>query len=380
MTGRGGVGRKAAVAWLGLLLCACSLRSRGPVTLDASDWEGALRSRGVDPGTTVNPIAITPEMRAFAEEHGRGSTRLEQLARLQSALFDPANFTFDYDSKATLTAREAFERRRGNCVAFTNLFIALARSRGILVRLAFAIRDPSSERSGDLVFVNNHVIAAFPYGSRVSIYDFYQLRRDEVVGVRLLDDFWIAAVYHNNLAVSLLREGDLASAGRQLERTVTLAPEFAGAWGNLGVVRRRLGDVDGALEAYRRSLAIAPRDPAVLYNLAGLYAGLGREREARAAMDAADLSKASPYTLIVRGDLEASAGRLDEALDYYKRAKRIDPKLADAWLAIARVQIERNRPEEALRAANRALSIEPENSAAREIRERLSPTSREALP
>jgi Flp pilus assembly protein TadD len=99
----------------------------------------------------------------------------------------------------------------------------------------------------------------------------------------LLDDFELAALYVNNRAVEALSRGDYAAAESGLAAVVRLAPKFVGAHGNLGVLRRRRGDVDGALDAYRTALAIDPRNPAVLANLATLYRGMGREREARSA-------------------------------------------------------------------------------------------------
>ena len=57
------------------------------------------------------------------------------------------------------------------------------------MRLAILESEARSEREGDLVLVNTHVVAAYPHGGRLTVFDFYRQRRDEVRGVRLLDDF-----------------------------------------------------------------------------------------------------------------------------------------------------------------------------------------------
>ena len=288
-------------------------------------------------------------------------------------MFDGGTFVFDYDTDLSLTAAEAFQAGRGNCVFFTNLFIALGRSRGIPVRLALLEREPRSEREGDLVLVNTHVVAAYAHSGKLTVYDFYRLRRDEVRGIRLLDDIWVTGIYLNNLAVRKLRAGDLEGAAAGLDQALRLVPNFVGALGNLGVVRRRQGDLDGAFDAYRRALELSPRDATVLGNLATLYTGLGRPREAAAALRSADLrSSASPWALLVRGDLEAADGNAEAALSWYRKARRIAPDLAEVWAAIAQAEAARGRSKSALKAATRALELEPENEAASKVRESLT--------
>lgn len=340
----------------------------------ASDaWSKGLVRRGVDPALVENPIEITPEIKRAAEEmSGGGGGTVDQLKRIQSALFDAKRFTFDYEAGLTYTASEALAAGRGNCVSFTNLFIAMARSRGLRVRAGSMTPRVTGEKRGDLVYVTTHVVAVYQLHDRFVVFDFYRSREDDVPRIRLLDDYELAALAVNNRAVEALGRGDLAAAEPRLEAAVKLAPSFAGAYGNLGVLRRRRGDIPGALDAYRQALALEPRNPAILGNLAALYVGLGREREAQAALRLADMSMATTYTTLARGDLEAADGRIDVAMRFYKRAARLDPKIPEPHLAIARVERARGRIEDALRAAQRALSLAPDNEEARSMVRELS--------
>lgn len=340
--------------------------ARSPV-VGAARWLDEVVRRDLDPREVVNPLATTPEMRRLAATLGRGPDQLQQLTALQSALFDAREFTFTYDIEVSLTADEAFRSRRGNCVAFTNLFIALARSIGAPVRAAVLRRDPASEREGDLVFVNTHVVAAYPHGSRVIVYDFSRQHRGDLAGLRLLDDLEVSAIYHNNRAMARLREGDLSGARQELDLTLRLAPKFTAAHANLGVVLRRAGDTPGAFDAYREALELAPRDATTLGNLAILYRSLGREREARLAIQSADLRTATPHTLLVRGDLEAADGNIGKAIALYKRARRLDPALPSPHVAIARAEAARDRLRAARRALDKALAIAPEDAEALEL-------------
>jgi Flp pilus assembly protein TadD len=76
-----------------------------------------------------------------------------------------------------------------------------------------------------------------------------------------LDDFELAALYVNNRAVSALSDGDYALAEARVTAVLKLAPDFAAGYGNLGVILRRRGDIPGAIDAYRRALALAPQQP-----------------------------------------------------------------------------------------------------------------------
>jgi len=345
-----------------------------PVGSRAADsWTKALDKRGIDPSLIEDPIAITPEIKAAANAMaGGGGGTVDQLKRLQSALFDATRFTFDYEAGLTETAAQALSTGRGNCVAFTNLFIAMARSRGLRVRAGYIQPRVTGEKHGDLIYVSTHVVAVYPLHDRYVVFDFYRTGEDPSRRIRLLDDFELAALYVNNRAVVALSAGDYPRAEALFTAVIRLAPGFAAAEGNLGVLLRRRGDIPGALDAYRRALALAPRDPSVLGNLAMLYSGLGREREAKAALRLADLSVATPYTILARGDLEATDGRVDDALRYYRRAARLAPKLPDPHVSIARLLRAAGRLDEARREVERAVKLDPENDEARAILEQLA--------
>lgn len=350
------------------MAAALAIAAQSAAAREADPWSRSLVKRGIDPGLIENPIAVTPEIRAAAEQFsGGGAGTVDQLRRMQSALFDSSRFTFVYEAGLTETASEALRSGRGNCVAFTNLFIAMARSRGLRVKAGYLTPRAAAAKHGDLVYRSAHVVAVYPLHDRYVVFDFYRVGEDHAAHIRLLDDFELAALTVNNRAVEALSAGDFDSADKLLSAALKLAPDFAAAHGNLGVLRRRRGDIPGAIDEYRQALAIEPRDPSVLGNLAALYNGIGRTREAKAALELADLTLATPYTILARGDLEAADGRYDDALRFYRRAARLDPGIPDPQVAIARLARAAGHPDEARRAALRAIKIDPANGEAKTI-------------
>lgn len=64
-----------------------------------------------------------------------------------------------------------------------------------------------------------------------------------------------------DFARELLARGEAEAAADLLAQAVELAPEFTSAWFTLGEIRQdRLGDRDGAIDAFRRARSVDPRD------------------------------------------------------------------------------------------------------------------------
>jgi Flp pilus assembly protein TadD len=352
------------VASLSAALTACaSLEPPAGFVVSAERWRAGVAARGVDPAEVANPMAATPAMAAAAKELAGLGNDEERLERLSTALLDGRGFTFDYERSSTFSAAETFEKRRGNCVSFTNLFIALGRSLGIRLQAALVSSRGVSEREGDLVITYNHLVTIHPLGGsqRFAVFDFYRMSEKPGWRFTLLDDFSVAAIRASNEGVAHLGRGELVQAERDLEIAVKLAPQLGPLHANLGLARWRGGDVAGAFAAFRKGLEVEPQGPALLQNLAALYVDQHRPAEARAALAALDVSQASPYALIVRGDLEMRARNVKGAIRNYRDAAGLDPKLAEPWLSIARAELARGRPDAARKAARKALQREPEN-------------------
>ena len=354
---------------LGLLSVGCRTGDATPVLrLSPEKWREVVAARGVDPGDVPMPMMVTPQIRAVAEQiAGPAGDDGERLRRLQSALLDRKSYAFEYDTVATFTASEAFAFRRGNCVSFTNLFIAFGRALGIPLQAALVFRRSRSEREGDLVMVYNHMIAVWPKLRTLKVYDFYMSQEEARSELKLIDDLAVAAISASNRGVEALRAGDLDRARVLLERATKLQPSLPDLHSNLGIVKWRQGDVEGAYATFRAGLELDPHRPALLHNLAALYIDQGRPAEARAALAAASVNDASAYLFVVQGDLEFAGGHLEEARKAYRRAYREAKTLVEALLGIARVERALGNEAEALKALRKARKIRPDDAQVRAL-------------
>jgi tetratricopeptide (TPR) repeat protein len=349
--------------------------SGAPVVIPDGEWAAVMQAHGVDPAIFRNPIAATSEMEDAAREYADRGDAVDKLENLQNALFDPAAFTFEYDSDRTLTAAEAFEGRSGNCVSFVNLFIALARTQQITVRPAILRSVRDTELEGDLMVVNTHLVAAYQGPKRTRVFDFYRSRRDTPVKARMLDDMDLNAIYLNNVAVERLRDDAPGEAVALLEAAVALSPRLPAAYANLGVARRRAGDEQGALDAYFTGLSIAPNHPRLLNNLTSLYRARAIENGAKPEARPVASAEATPAEVLARADDDLARGNTERAMQLYKRAHRMDKTLSAPLVGIARMQILDGKLKAARKTLTAALENDPGDQGARELLTYLDRTS-----
>ena len=320
-------------------------------------WADEVIGKGLDPAQVVYPFEASPEMVSWAEgvlDGARGLGDRQQLARLQQAMFEGDTFDFAYDDAQTLTARGAFSARRGNCMSFTALFVAMSRSVGLQTFLIETQRDPEVGREDGLVIISRHIVAAHRSGGQVSVYDFYLSSSAPFVSGLVVDDVLASAMYHANLGSAALREGELEEALRNLEITTALTPDWTVGWVNLGVTMAHRGDVEGAFAAYRRALEIDLGNSSALNNMSYLYSSLGRKAEARVALRAAAQETESPFTLVAMADSEIQLGNDSEAAGYLKQAKRRYPREPEVYLGMARFAQKMEKPRRAKRYLRKA--------------------------
>jgi Flp pilus assembly protein TadD len=303
-------------------------------------WKEAVAELSVDTGEVVYPFNYNEEMASWARERTASFTTASpevRLQALQQAFFQSGEFEFEYEATRTLTAEEAFYARNGNCMAFTSLFIAMARSLGYPAVMVAVERQPEIERQDGLVVVNRHVVAGYQAPQELYTYDFNFTGPAPIASRKILDDVLASAMYHTNLGGHAIREGNLERAVHNLELATVLAPDWAPAWVNLGVARSRQGLTESAFDALQRALEIESDNSSALVNLAKLYREMGRDEEADNAMRAAAESTRNPFTLISMADAEMLRGNLDEARNYLRRARWWYGREPEVYSALARL-------------------------------------------
>ncbi len=355
----------------GLLALGCA--SSGP--LDSPELARALRARGIDPRSLVVPFEVTDEMRAWVHKQVPDTTpAASRLDLLLAALVDPNRLKLEYEPGHTATAREAFESRKANCLAFTSLFVGLARELGVPAFYLDVDDIERFEKDGDLMVVSGHVSGGYDTGGgKVKILDFTPSTQPGYHRIRPLSDLRAVALYYSNRGAEMLRAGRGDDALTWLRRAVVIDPDLSGAWVNLGVGLRRAGDLAGAEAAYRKALEVNPEAAAAYTNLAALLRARGHDAEAGDLLALATRADGrNPFSYIALGDLSLAHGRLEEARRFYQKALRLNGDDAEVYAALGLVALAGGDHGEARRWLRKAEARNRENERVRQLGERLA--------
>jgi protein O-GlcNAc transferase len=218
-----------------------------------------------------------------------------------------------------------------------------------LYRLVCAA-DPDNARAFHLVAVVSHQLGCEDAA--------------ELIGhaVALAPNF---AEAHNDHGVILAAKGEVTEASACFQRAVTLKPGYVEARNNLGHALRALGRLDEAIGHFEHVTRTHPRSAWAHFNLAMAFNQQGQALRAathyqRAVALAPDLIDAH----VNLGAVLQGLGRLDEALVHGERAVALRPDGAGARNNLGNVLRALGRLDEAIAQYDKAVALDPNFSMA----------------
>jgi len=277
--------RWAALCLLPVLAAGCTAPLPASSTRITPEQllEGWPLTGGVEPGPLpdVPILALDDDMRRFVAERvpasGPDSWRLRQLLH---SLLEDERFAIEYQER-TYTAAEAFRLRRANCLAFTNLFVALAREAGLSVHFQEVDVPPDWSQAGGLLVQNRHMNTLVDVSPRSEqIVDFNMADFRASYERRVISDARARAHYYSNMAAERLEAGERVPALQNLRKALAADSGFVPAWINLGSLYLRAGQPAWAEAAWLHALELEPREFVAMSNLERLYRATGRPAEA----------------------------------------------------------------------------------------------------
>lgn len=364
----------AAGLALMLLLGAGCASVPPPATPWRQALEAELAGRGFSPTALTIPFEIDPSGRAWlAQEKPLSEPVADPLQRLLDRMVAEDGLGITYHRSFTGTATEVMVQRQANCLGFVNLFVAMARELG-LEAFFVAVEDrPVYDRAGDLVLISDHVSAGFFSAGELRLLDFQEGENPSYKQVRPVSDLDALARYYSNRGAELVREGKAREAKGWLETAVAIAPSLPASWVNLGVARRRIGDLPGAEAAYRTALETDPGTLSAYQNLAALLRLRGQEEEAIRLLAATEKAgNRNPYSYLSLGDWNRESGRLEEARRCYRRALLLDGLKAEPYAALGELELADGHPDRARRWLRKAKKLDPADERTSSLEQRLA--------
>jgi Flp pilus assembly protein TadD len=356
---RGSVGLALCLALLAGCAPATPVR-RGPMT--AARLLAEAKGEGL---TLEDPLALDDEIigkvKRVLSNRNAPETRLR---RLVDYLNDEGYLHFAYTPNRSLTARQAFHERRGDCMAFSLLFVALARRLGLDAYFVHVTDVRDYYERGGWFFVSSHVAVGLGTGPNARVIDFTKEIGDWKLALyEAIDDGAAIALYYNNVAVDLMTARKYAEAERLFQFLLEREPSVVELYNNLGVLQNRMGRHDEALRVLYRGVLRFPSYEPLYTNAIRAARGLGREDlvswyERRGL----EISQRDPYFLFARAVTLYEQQRFGQAAQLFARAseQKPDSPVILAWLA--RSSLSAGKTQQGADAFQRAKKLDPGHS------------------
>ena len=327
-----------------LLLAGCS-RYLPPVSEDhdsstQADMLTAILGTPDDRAESVDPLILDDDLRRYIDDHVNDKWSVKtKINALRKLMFAPENLNIKYDGSRTQTAMETFRARRGNCLSMTNLYVAAARHMNVDAKYQVVALKPTWEKTGTTMVRNDHINAV----GRISGYEKYvvDFRPDvsfDENNSHSIADSHALALYYTNLGAESIIEGHPDTAVRYFRSALTISPEFADAWNNMGAALRRLGRSEQAEFSFQRAVTLDSGHYTAMSNLGHLYHERGDSRRENRYLDMVKRYRSKhPYYLFFRGRKAYDQNDYQAVREYLRKAinrKRDDPEF---YLALSHV-------------------------------------------
>lgn len=270
---------------------------------------------------------------------------VERLREITENILRPDGLDFTYDTEGTFDARQTFARRRGNCVSFSVLVVAIAREFGFTATFQNVEAAMRWSRFGDIVVSVSHLNVRVETDDGAYLVD---LRPDllpskRIEALREISDQRAFSEFYGTLGLFRLVHGGAADAIKYMKMAADLDPSLASNWTNLANVYARSGDLASARSCFERALRVDRYDLAAAAALLDILRHSGTPEDLKAAEKLERRAKAmrdrNPYWQERLAHQAESRGDWAEAEKFYRRAISLNDEELEfygQWIATLR--------------------------------------------
>ncbi|MFT3867422.1 MAG: transglutaminase domain-containing protein [Nibricoccus sp.] len=338
-----------AGVWLLSLVVTPARGTTSEPTAETVDTVAAYRL----PDDPNDLLRIDNEMKAFFEARIQRSASVDaKLDDIIDAIFGEKGLHFRYESDGVYSVGEAFRRRRGNCLTFSFLVVAVAREFGIPAKFNEVTVEPRWMRTGKIVIASRHInviveIKNTSYELDVKLDDELPVSRRSACPVTDIRAF---AGAYNGVGVQQLALGNCDDGLKLIEKATFVDPTYVAGWTNLGNALVFVDRHERAQQCFQRALTIEPKSLAALSGLASVCRKTGRISEAKKLERMViRYRERNPYYLLSLARDELAKGKFDTARSYLKRALNLKDNEVEFYQLMAEVARGQGHEKEAKR-------------------------------
>jgi len=300
----------------------------------ASGLSDALVAKGIDvAGDTSNPAAIVYFEEAVKLDP-KNDVAFAKLGELYDAKNDSANARVNYE-KALQTNPE-----------LTTLYVPLSVSYlngGEVAKAETSLQNAEKHGVADAAFHNAKGMVLYKQNKNPEALAEF----DKALS---LEGRNATAKYYRAATLDRMNQPDQSVAA--LRDTVTIAPEYAPAWFDLGVVSYNKADYPGAEKSYKEAIRIDPDYYQAHANLASTYRQMERFAEANAEYKLAEVGiKDNPDLYLEWGYCLGKTNEWDKAVARLDQAHKLSPAAVDnsnlGWAYYNSAQVDKQNKKDA---------------------------------
>jgi protein O-GlcNAc transferase len=180
------------------------------------------------------------------------------------------------------------------------------------------------------------------------------------VAQNLIGDFPTSFILWNLLGAANTALGNLEPAVTAFNRALAVNPNFPDAYNNLGNALNAQGKLEDAISAYQTAIKLNPKYTEAYNNLAAIHISKNETNSAIVAYKKA-LAAAPhhPEILFNLGLLLHEQGYLDQAADYYFQAIKIEPQNSALYYNLGNTLYDQGKIENSIEAYRSAIALKP---------------------
>ncbi|WP_448550263.1 tetratricopeptide repeat protein [Thalassotalea fusca] len=328
----------------------------------------------VDIESLEEVFALNDEMRELvAKRLLPERDEFKRAERLLRILFLEKENEIDYRYGANLVAQDAFDNREANCMSLTIMAYALAEAADLKASFQDVDVPEYWIRSGTYSMLTGHVNisikkqrevnVAVVWGNEAIEIDFDPLVAKRSFPKKKISKNTVLAMFYNNKGAQFLVDDDFVSAYGYFKASIETDPFFAAAWGNLGILYRKMSMYDHAERAYKTATDIDGDNLTALTNYALLLRTLGKIDRAELIEKSIHQQRLSnPYYHAMLADEAHYAGDYRKAISNYRKAIKLDSKVHEFYFGLAKVYFDLNELASAKAQLKRAIRLSKRSS------------------
>ena len=160
--------------------------------------------------------------------------------------------------------------------------------------------------------------------------------------------------------ITLYNEGRLSAVVSEAQNLVKKYPDTFVIWNLLGVAAAQIGELECAINAFKKALHINPNQAAIYSNIGNVLKDQGKVHEAIDMFSyALELKNDHPQSHNNLGNALKDLNKFEEALASYEHALSLKPDYAEAYHNMGTVFSALGKVEDAMKSYNKALSLRP---------------------